>query len=92
MAVDPAELEKAQHDAEIIVTTIGVTMNRRWLAQFLGMLKKIEHNGAIGHSSWVMFHADGDADCRPKFTLAKGMPEPAEGNQKRDWGLEFDAG
>lgn len=47
--------------------TVECTMNERWIPCFMSFLKKIEHNGAVGHSGMVAIFADGDGDFRPKF-------------------------
>lgn len=50
--------------------TVEVQMEERWIPHFLSMLKKMEHNGDIGHSGTIAFYADGDGDFRPKFNFS----------------------
>lgn len=50
--------------------TITVTMKDRWVNDFCSLLKWMEHCGAVGHSSFVGFFADGDGDFRPKFDIS----------------------
>lgn len=74
---------------------IEVTMEERWVNDFCSMLKKIESNGNIGHSSTIAIYADGDGDFRPKFKI--DIPfEQVQGIDKQDilWKPEvmFDAG
>lgn len=52
------------HDTSFV---IKVCMSNRWIPHFLAMLKCIEHNGNVGHSSIVGIYADGDGDFRPNF-------------------------
>ena len=48
---------------------IEIEMDARWVNTFLTFLKRLEHNGDIGHSSLIGFYADGDGDFRPKFKV-----------------------
>ena len=50
--------------------TINVTMKDRWVDDFCSLLKWMEHCGAVGHSSFVGFYADGDGDFRPEFDIS----------------------
>lgn len=54
---------------------IEVEINNRWAATFLTFLKRLEHNGDIGHSSLIGFYADGDGDFRPKFKVIDFLPD-----------------
>lgn len=55
---------------ENVKFTINVTMKDRWVDDFCSLLKWMEHCGAVGHSSFVGFFADGDGDFRPKFDIS----------------------
>lgn len=48
---------------------IKVTMEERWIPHFCSMLKRMEHNGKIGHSEYVGLYSDGDGDFRPIFNI-----------------------
>lgn len=52
---------------ERVEFTVRVSMQRRWVPHFLGMLKTFQRLGGIGASRPVVFYADGDGDFRPKF-------------------------
>lgn len=69
---------------EEITFTVRCTMKRRWAAQFLGMLKRMEILGTVGASRPVTFFSDGDGDYRPKFTVMGDVPEAAEGGTPDD--------
>lgn len=62
--------------------TISCEMEERWIPAFYSMLKRMEHDGAIGHSEKIGFYADGDGDFRPQFTTDDeieydiDLPEP----------------
>ena len=47
---------------------------------FIAMLKTMQYNGEIGHSSWVACFADGDGSFRPTFeiTADKDILDEAE--------------
>lgn len=47
--------------------SVECTMEERWIPHFLGMLKKMESYGKLGHSAKVTLFSDGDGDFRPKF-------------------------
>lgn len=64
---------------EEITFTVTCTMRRRWAAQFIGMLRKMERLGGVGASRTLQFFSDGDGDYRPKFTVEGDTPEPAVG-------------
>lgn len=53
--------------SEVRRFTIDVEMQERWIPHFLGMLRYMEHLGAIGSSRSVTLFADGDGDFRPIF-------------------------
>ena len=78
-----------------VTFNIEVTMKDRWVDDFCSMLKWMEHCGAVGHSSFVGFYADGDGDFRPKFSI-KTHFEQKEGMPKskilRKPEIMFDAG
>ena len=75
--------------------TINVTLKDRWVDDFCSLLKWMEHCGAVGHSSFVGFYADGDGDFRPEFDISIPF-EQKEGIPKDEilWKPEimFDAG
>ena len=75
--------------------TINVTMKDRWVDDFCSLLKWMEHCGAVGHSSFVGFYADGDGDFSPEFDISIPF-EQKEGIPKDEilWKPEimFDAG
>lgn len=49
--------------------SINCEMEERWIPYFIGLLKNMERNGEIGHSSMIAFYADGDGDFRPRFDV-----------------------
>lgn len=49
--------------------TIKMKATKHFLPEFIAMLKMMESNGAVGHSSWVACYADGDGAFRPKFEI-----------------------
>lgn len=51
--------------------TITMTVEERWISHFCSMLKEMEKNGIVGHSSLIGFYSDGDGDFRPKFTISE---------------------
>lgn len=79
--------------------TIKVTMNKRWVPYFLGMLKMMERLGKLGASRSVALYSDGDGDFRPHFEWDENLPPVAEPLKKEPIGLSplsngyvFDAG
>ena len=54
---------------------IEAEIDYRWVGTFLTFLKRLEHNGDIGHSSLIGFYADGDGDFRPKFKVIDFLPD-----------------
>ena len=46
---------------------IKVTMQKRWIPQFMGLLSYMQRMGGIGSSRVAHFFCDGDGDFRPKF-------------------------
>lgn len=48
---------------------IKMKATKHFLPEFIAMLKQMEYNGKIGHSSWVAYYADGDGAFRPKFQI-----------------------
>lgn len=78
-----------------VTFNIEVTMKDRWVDDFCSMLKWMEHCGAVGHSSFVGFYADGDGDFRPEFSI-KTPFEKKEGIPKSEIlckpEIMFDAG
>jgi hypothetical protein len=55
------------HKCETICIT--ATMNRRWMPQFVALLKTMQQYGELGHSDNLTFFADGDGDFKPKFEI-----------------------
>lgn len=53
-------------DCEVV---IKMKATKHFLPEFIAMLKTMEYNGKIGHSSWVACYADGDGAFRPKFKI-----------------------
>lgn len=53
--------------SDTVTFTVSVTMKRRWVPHFLGMLRTMQRLGGWGASRPVVFYADGDGDFRPKF-------------------------
>lgn len=49
---------------------IECEMEERWIDYFCSMLKNMEWNGKIGHSSILAFYSDGDGDFRPNFNIS----------------------
>lgn len=49
---------------------IRMRATKHFLPEFIAMLKTMEHNGKIGHSSWVACYADGDGSFRPTFEIS----------------------
>lgn len=49
--------------------TIKMKATKHFLPEFIAMLKTMESNGNVGHSSWVACYADGDGSFRPKFEI-----------------------
>lgn len=76
-----------------VTFNIKVTMNERWVNDFCSMLNWMEHCGAVGHSSFVGFYADGD--FRPSFEFDRDF-EVKDGIPKekiyRKPEIMFDAG
>lgn len=76
---------------------INCERDERWIPAFYSMLKRMEHNGAIGHSEKIGFYSDGDGDFRPHFTTEDeieydiNLPEPYN-YQNREAVHIFDAG
>jgi hypothetical protein len=56
------------NERDIVEFDIHCKMKRCWANELLSFLAMIEGFGNIGHSGLVGFYADGDGDCRPKFT------------------------
>jgi hypothetical protein len=57
--------------------TIKVSMDKRWVPHFLGLLREMQTLGEIGSSRTVCFFADGDGDYRPRFEWdTKTEPAP----------------
>ena len=78
-----------------VTFNIQVTMNERWVDDFCSMLKYMEKNGAIGHSSLVGFYADGDGDFRPHFDIDREFDKKEGIPRERINGkpeIMFDAG
>jgi hypothetical protein len=58
---------KSIEDENNVTFKIKVTMKKRWVPHFLGMLDYMRHCGSVGKTRRVTFMADGDGDFRPKF-------------------------
>lgn len=71
--------------------TITVTMKKRWIPHFLGMLDYMQKLGNWGGSRKVSIYSDGDGDFRPKFEFDKKyeIAKPIENN---DGNTLYDAG
>lgn len=41
----------------------------RWVDTFCSFLKRMEHDGRIGHSELIGFLTDGDGDFHPSFNI-----------------------
>lgn len=74
--------------------TIQCKMEERWIPHFLSMLREIEYNGNVGHSGGVAFFADGDGDCRFRFSadIDYERQEPREISPSITFGVMYDAG
>ncbi|RLC97004.1 MAG: hypothetical protein DRI46_13365 [Chloroflexi bacterium] len=77
---------------------IKVTMQKRWIPHFMGLLSYMQEMGSIGSSRMAHFLCDGDGDFRPKFLYDfidrdKGydleIAEPISIEKEEPW---FDAG
>lgn len=78
-------------EADNITFTVTCTMKRRWIPQFLGMLKCMQMLGAQGSSRDVTLFADGDGDFRPTFVWTE-VTSPADPFMRANSGAYFDAG
>ena len=81
-------------DEEVV---IKLKATKHFLPEFIAMLKQMEYNGKIGHSSWVAFYADGDGSFRPKFEIKASQDVLEEAEKVKQWNDEiradcFDAG
>jgi hypothetical protein len=56
-----------------VTFTIKATMEERWVNHFLNFLKRMELDGAVGHSELIGFYADGDGDFQPKFDFSDNV-------------------
>lgn len=91
LEVEAHPMPPLEHDKEIF--SIEVTMQRRWIPHFLGMLREMQALGAVGSSRRVSFMSDGDGDFRPEFEWLPDLPEPAEPRERDGSGHTFfDAG
>lgn len=73
--------------------TIKCTMRVHWVPHFLGMLKRMQHLGAIGSSRLVSFYSDGDGNFRPHFEWGDDLPVPAKPAEESAGGnVVFDTG
>lgn len=70
---------------------INVQMDDRWVPYFMSMLKRMEHDGNIGHSEKVTLFSDGCGDFRPKFytNIDFELMDPIEQNSRS---TTYDAG
>lgn len=64
---DRNSMEWFTTDCEVV---IKMKATKHFLPEFIAMLKTMEYNGNIGHSSWVACYADGDGSFRPKFEIS----------------------
>lgn len=64
---DRNSMEWFTTDCEVV---IKMKATKHFLPEFIAMLKTMEYNGKIGHSSWVACYADGDGSFRPKFEIS----------------------
>ena len=71
--------------------TIKVTMKKRWVPHFLGMLDYMQRLGGVGASRKLSFYSDGDGDFRPKFDYHKSLPVLEQDNMKFEE-RHYDAG
>lgn len=56
-------------DDSKVTFNVAVTMNKRWVKEFVAFLKRLELDGSLGTSEFVAFYADGDGDFRPRFHI-----------------------
>lgn len=63
---DRNSMEWFTTDCEVV---IKMKATKHFLPEFIAMLKTMEYNGKIGHSSWVACYADGDGSFRPTFEI-----------------------
>lgn len=56
-----------------VTFTITAKMEERWVNHFVNFLKRMEIDGAIGHSETLAFYADGDGDFRPEFEFSDNV-------------------
>ena len=61
-------------DGDTAIFTIRVSMRKRWVPHFLGMLKYMERLGGVGASRKLTFYSDGDGDFRPRFEFDDRLP------------------
>jgi hypothetical protein len=71
--------------------TIKVTMKKRWVPHFLGMLDYMQRLGGVGASRKLSFYSDGDGDFRPKFEFHDSLPVLEQDNMKFEE-RHYDAG
>lgn len=57
--------------------TVQCEMEKRWVPQFLAMLKYMQQLGSQGSSRTVALYSDGDGDFRPKFKWESKLPSNA---------------
>lgn len=72
--------------------SVECSMNKRWVSNFLGVLKSMQYLGSIGGSRRVTIYSDGDGDFRPKFLWPDDLPEPAEPIKNENGNVTYDAG
>ena len=78
-----------------VTFNITVTMNKRWVSHFLSFLKRMETDGAIGHSEKIVFYADGDGDFHPIFNIQDDVVWTNKKGQLKEFNEKmhiFDAG
>lgn len=83
--------EKDEVLNEEITFTVTCTMRKRWAAQLVSMLKKMQYLGSIGSSRGITIYADGDGDFRPRFEVDQEIPE-VEPASEHDGNTFYDAG
>lgn len=83
--------EKDEVLDEEITFTIKCTMRKRWAAQLVSMLKRMQYLGGIGSSRKTAIYADGDGDFRPRFEFDQEIPEVEPANE-HDGNTFYDAG
>jgi hypothetical protein len=71
---------------------IECEMEKRWVPQFLAMLKYMQQLGSQGASRKVTLYSDGDGDFRPKFKWDASLPSNAKPFYDINGDRTYDAG